>query len=307
MTIRNFTFTPSTVRIAGAASLAFLAVCAAGCTPESDGESESVGEAESPLITWNASSFSSTSNLSGLAMPSGDWKCVLSGVLGNFNLGQSSQWDVKSLFSEAGPSGLTLDAHGGAYTNANNERVWAGNPVGAKATCFDGASATSAGSALWGGISSNYSPKKIAGLGSNRQCFLQHLEAGDGTYNSANSYVRVKKYTTTDSQHTSQGWYVEGSLNLFPGTVGYPAVRAVCYDFPGASEFGTYSISSAPGLPNTQATYANYLAGCGLTMIQGPFTSSSVNNGVTVEMDSGTGLWTLHAYGGQAGTAVCVD
>ncbi len=300
------TFISSAARLAGTASLALLASYAVGCVDQPG--DERLGEGQSDLVFWNTAYFHSTTDLGGAALIAGYPNCALSGIQGNFSKGESPQWDVESLFSEAGVHNSVLEAHGGAYTNNNNDRVWANNSVGAKADCWDNSSATFVAGASWGGISANYSPAKIAPLGGgNRQCFLSHLQAADNTYNSASTYVQVKKYTTTNSTHPTTGWYIEGNLNLASGASGWPVTGALCFDFPTAQEFGTYNISSSPGQFATQATYANYTAGCALTRIQGPFTNNSLSTGVWVEPDPSTGMWTLHAYGGQAGTAVCID
>jgi hypothetical protein len=288
-------------------SLALVAVSAGGCAVAPAPEQEPVGEAQSAVIQWTQPAEThSTRNTTGIALPANAPSCVLAGLEANFDKGQSNQWDVQSLFSEAGIINNHLVAHGGAYTDQNNQRVWADNTVGARATCF-GPLDTQSGWALWGGISGNYSPTKIVNGAPNRQCFLESLEAADNTFNSTSDFVQVKFYAAPDATHSSAGWYIEGNLNLNIGASGPPSATAVCYDFPDSQEFGGYVITSTAGHFATQNTFANILAGCGLTRVAGPFTSNSTSTGVYVDFESTAGVWVLHAYGGQSGTAVCID
>lgn len=304
------TFASFAVRIAGAASLAILASYTVGCMAEA--EPEDVGEAAQKTSTvWNQIYLYSSTNLSGSPLPSGTPNCFLAGLRGSFNMGQSPQWDVKSLFSEAGIDGSTLNFHGGAYTDINNQRVWANNSVGAMATCLDN-QVTVSGGAQWGGIGGSYDPQFIAAAHfsngyENRQCFIKRLEAADNSFGDSSDFVRVKKYTTTDSLHTTPGWYIEGHLGGSIGYDGPPSATAVCYDFPTPNEIFPFSITSSSGNYATVTTSGTLGSACGLTTVGGPFTNNSQSTGVWTGYDSSSGHWLLHAYGGQFGTAVCVD
>lgn len=290
-------------RIAGATSLALLGSSAVGCGAEP--ATDPVGEARSALVGWNLSSVHSTRNLVGTTLPSGYPNCVLAGVQGNFNKGQSPQWDPMSEFSEAGilPDGL-LHAHGGAYTDQNdpNARVWVDNDIGAVTTCFD-SQVTSVGSAWWGS-NFNYAPLFIAAPGTSRQCFLQYLEASDNSFGTSSDFVEVKLHTTTDAQHPTAGWYIEGHPGGSTGYSGWPEALGVCYDLPSHTTFST-TVTAGTNQFATSGSLGNYTYACGLTKIAGPLVHTYLDTGVYLDIDS-SGLWRLHAYDGQSGTAACV-
>ncbi|MEZ4297117.1 MAG: hypothetical protein R3B70_19280 [Polyangiaceae bacterium] len=303
-------FASSVPRIATLAAilLASHAVgCVAGPGDESavDLEDEDLGEAQSALLGWDTTSYWSATNLNGVSIPSGYPNCALAGLQGNFNSGQSPTLGSQSLFSEAGIQSGKLHAHGGAHTDELNQRDWDGNPVGSMATCWNTASTVFAAARLWGGSSTGYGPQRIAALGTDRQCYLTHMEAGDNNFSSSTHYVQVKRYPTADGTHPSPGWYIEGNLNLNGSNVGWPTVRAICYDFTGLSELGTYTLTSTVGQYATLETSAGYQAGCGLTKVQGPFTNNSQSTGVWIAPEGAH--WKMHAYGGQAVTAVCAQ
>lgn len=284
-------------RLSDATALVLLATHAFGCVAE---PGEVVGEAQQALINWNQSSHSSTQDLTGFSLPSTWQECILSGVQGKLNAGQSQGFAL-DLMSEVNATFPKLMAHGGGYDSNDPQpgcpsppcRDFADNLVGAKATCFDNqVTGEIEGTWIEDGL-----PVKVADLATGRQCWLRRISTGDGTFNSSSEFVEVKKVTTAIGNYTSPGWWIDGNLTTFGSSKA--SARAVCYTMPTGYEAGTYEADG-----ETTTTFANYLSACGLTRVQGAFTTSSTSSGTFLEIDSGT--WKLHATSGKSAKAVCV-
>jgi hypothetical protein len=285
----------------------------AGCALQTDEAPEPVGEAQSALVGgFLPMSFGSTTDEGGPVITLAH-SCFLSGVSGNLSEGE--QWYGGSRVSEAGLRGGRLRAHGGAYDPGTSSDLpnWINNYVGARAICVSDWDAAYVGSALLevgatspGSLTT--SSVKIAGpdWSGHRQCWLTSLSGVSGTWVSANSYAKVKLYTTTDAQHPTAGWYIDA--RLMQSNYGHGEVTAACWDFPGADDWGTHVVNPSAGSPNptTWTTLAG--SACGLTEVTGDFTSNASQNGVylTPPASAPYTSWSLTASVGKTGKAVCV-
>jgi hypothetical protein len=284
-----------------------LFVAASACALDED-EADDVGMTEQEVSGWGAAYWGTTTDLDGIDL---GWStttssCVLAMVRGD--LGEGGYYQIKDVRSAAGVSGnydtnrWFLYAHGGAYTDQTNSRVWANNKVNAGAVCVP-YPAVDIAQFLW---NSGDVPLRLAGVGTaaNRRCFLQAIYGGGQIFTHANDYVRVRKYTTTDASHPSTGWYLEGNLKRNQYT-GQPAtVAATCIDFPSIDAewyggFGdaTYTLTEGPRAKM-----------CGLTTVSGAFNVNSWDDGVKITSPSTFGgNWKMTVSPGKYADFNCIE
>jgi hypothetical protein len=147
-------------------------------------------------------------------------------------------------------------------------------------------------------------PKKIAGLSANRRCFLHSIHTGDGMFNSSR-YARVRKYTTTDADHPTTGWYVESNLQSSTVTGAHALVGAVCVEFSAIEGEWGWGYGGAGTWPMTDG---NGRKMCGLTGISGAFNVESYSNGVGLNAPSTqTGNWSLTLSANKGAEVLCIQ
>lgn len=281
-----------------------------GCVTEEDELEVETSETEQQLGSWAAGGWGTTTDLYGMdtGWHSSNSTCVLTAVKGDLNEG--GYWQVAD-----SPSSVAIDvdpwngnyrliAHGGSWTNQNNQRVWANNPVAGGSVCFPGDTSYSAS---WRSVQPHHGmagPKKIAGLATNRRCFLDAIHTGDRMFDNSR-YARVRKYTTTDASHPTTGWYIESNLQSSTDTGAHALVGAVCVDFPSiAAEWG-WGYGGAGTWPMTSG---NGVKMCGLTGISGAFKTESYSNGVGLNAPSTqTGNWSLTLSAGKGAEVLCIQ
>lgn len=293
------------------APLALLSMSAASCTIHPDDAPEPVGEAQGGLVGgFTTLNFGSTDDEGGAVVPSGR-SCFLAGVWGNLSIGED--WGYAgSRESEAGLRAGRLRAHGGAYDPPGSDLPdWQDNYVGARAVCVSDWDAShvagdtqSVGVGSSGTLTAYY--KRIADLDPNgkRQCWLTHLNGVDLTWQNSASYAKVKAYTSTDANHPTTGWWLD--IKLTQSAKGAADVTADCWDFPGADDWGTHSVTSSAGSFGTTTWTALSATACGLTEITGNFNDNWAENGAYIIPPATGTTWTLKAFGGKTAKAVCV-
>ncbi|WP_438005079.1 hypothetical protein WME89_41050 [Sorangium sp. So ce321] len=297
-------------------SALLLGALSLGCVaaPGGDAEAEEmVGDAADALTGFVF--FSLSNNLGTNSVDMGltsDGTCVLSGVAGNLSRG--FQWYLHDKESRAvvrrtgGTNSLIVDE--GAVDGG--PPPWGlDNPVAARATCFP--TTTNVQTAHWE-ANVNHSngmadPVKIANLDPNhrRQCFLSGLTGVEGAWDHSWNWARVLEYTTTDINHPTTGWYVEGYLLSSDVDGSTPGIDATCVDFPVGTVFNSYDLDSDPGETKTEPiTSGTGTKACGLTIINGPFNYNNYTDGVLINEPTGSGAqWTMTAKNGAAGRALC--
>jgi hypothetical protein len=288
-----------------------MGLLVAGCaTDDLDTETPDdveLGTTQQELGGWLAATWGTTTDMVGLdtGMNSSTTTCVLSAVRGD--LGEGGYWqastDVASAAHVVAKDGTwRLLAHGGAYTDQVNHRVWANNKVLGGAVCVDGApGATKFWKSADGYVAA---PEKIASLATNRRCFLNGVYGGGQIFTHASDYVRVRKIETVDATHPTTGWYVEGNLKSNPYT-GQPAfAQGRCIDFAdidgewgGAFGGATYTLTTGSGVKM-----------CGLQGVYGAFNVDSWTDGVMINAPSSlSGNWTMTVSSGKFGEALCIQ
>ncbi|MDI1451159.1 hypothetical protein [Polyangium sp. 6x1] len=296
-----------------------LGALSLGCVTavaEDDLAEESIAEASAELSGWHFWSWGTTTDEDGLDISSTTPQtCVLSGVAGNLNVGAEWSNDEESLAWVGAKYPLTgtfLYAHGGAYTNQNNVRVWANNPVNASATCFHVDSATSNGGSWKSSDGSVSPPVKIADLDPNnlRQCFLSGLWGIAGAWNSSSRFARVVKKTSTDATHPTTGWYVEANLLSNPYDGSHARVFATCVNFPLATVITSGPpVSAAASVTNTvPITSGTGIKGCALTGITGALNQNDWTDGALIAAPSTVGGdWTLSVKNNKTAEWACAN
>jgi len=282
---------------------------------DTDGDLDTGSVTEELVSSWAWGSWGTTTDLTGFDT---GWStlnstCVLGQVTGN--LTEGGYWDIRDELSEASVGyrygsnndDHWIEGHGGSYTDQSNNRSWANNPVMAGAVCVP---YSSSGSATWESQRPQFGlapPVRIAGLSSNRRCFLTGIRSGGGQFGNSTDYVRVVKIKSADidSTHPTTGWYVEGNL-VANQITGIPAfVDAACIDFPSIwAEWGawfggaTFTITAdGDSLPKM----------CGLTGLHGAWNVNSWTNGATIKPPSTQGgLWKMTVSSGKSAEATCI-
>ena len=285
-----------------------MGVFVSGCALDDveDGDELDVGTTEQEVSGWLEGGYTSTTSLSGwdTGKSTSSWTCVLSQVAGD--LGEGGQFqaaDVKSTAAiRANAAGRwEVYAHGGAYADQTNSRVWANNVVTASTVCVPYPKVSIPQSIYI----SSHAPQRLASAPANRYCFLQGIAGGGQVFTHSDDFVRVKKYTTTDASHPTTGWYVEGNLTT-QATNGITAsATAVCIDFP----TGTVAYGNTLEVPGTHAvTSGSGIKMCGLQSVVGAFNVNTWNHGVVIDPPLGLpdGQWTITVSSGKRGRALCV-
>lgn len=279
-----------------------------GCvTDEGDVLDEELGSTEQAVTGWLEGGFTSTTSLSGwdTGKSTSTHTCVLSQVGGD--LGEGSQFqstDVRSTAAiRANASGRwEVFAHGGAYTNQTNDRVWANNVVTASTVCVP-YPRVAISQPTW---TSGDLPRRLGSAPANRRCFLQGIVSGGQVFTHSDDFVRVKKWTTTDATHPLTGWYVEGNLQTQAANGIEASVTAVCIDFPTiAGEWN--SGLEVPG--TTTLTSGTGIKMCGLQSLVGAFNVNTWNNGAVIDPPLGlpNGQWTMTVSNGKRARALCIQ
>lgn len=105
-----------------------------------DDATGTTGTTEQDISGWAPGSWGTTTDLVGFdtGWPTSSTVCVMTGVDGN--LGEGGYWEVMDEPSVAAiewtATNWRVIAHGGAYTNQVNQRVWANNPVNVATVCI---------------------------------------------------------------------------------------------------------------------------------------------------------------------------
>lgn len=254
-----------------------------------------------------------------------DRTCFLSTVAGK--LGAGTLWDYSSQLVHNGMTRVTvgagnyinddeqvLYARGGYYLNQVNAPVWAGNEVAGRVHCVD--YPVSANEYIGGSsypIEGAFSEHVIIAYGK-RQCFLDALVGGDGSWISTSTSVRVQKRHAGMFTH----WFLEGNLP-HGGNGIWPSVGAVCMDFPSTSTIvgpghADYEPVTAPPLGVTVRTLVDgphsWLDSwvCGITGIDGAFHNNSHDDGIKLldPLETGNGSWQLRVTNGKTAHWACV-
>jgi len=292
----------------GALSLGCVAV-----PDEDELAEESVAEASAALSGWGFWAWGTTTDEDGIDISSASPQtCVLAGVAGNLNRGGEWANDVESMAWVGAKYPLTgtfLYAHGGAYTDQNNQRVWDNNPVNAQATCFP---SNVRYNASWTSDDGSVSPPvKITDLDPNnrRQCFLSGLWGISGAWSSSSRFARVVKKTSTDATHPTTGWYVEANLPSDPYDGSHARVFATCVDFPQGTGFTSSSLSAAASATNTATiTSGTGIKGCALTGITGALNQNDWNDGAVMTAPSTAGgNWSLSVKNNKTVAWACAE
>lgn len=294
---------------------------AGGCVEASDtGE---LGAAEQAIVGAYTDAFESNAfgdNAFGVSMAQPtDRTCFLAGVAGN--LGKGTLWDYSSqrVFSGntfvmvgggnyVNPDGPVLYARGGYYLNQVNQPVWAGNKVQGQANCVAyPASANEHYGSFSNPIEGAFSKHVIIASG-RRQCFLDALVGGDGSWKTASTSVRVQKRKSGLFVH----WFLEGEIS-HNGNGIWPSVGAVCIDFPADSEIVEGTATAAAGaavtktlVPGPHSWVDSWV--CGITGVDGAFKTDSYSDGVEMiePVASGDGSWKLRVTNGKTAHWACV-
>lgn len=308
----------------GMSALGCAADGQSGAEPPEEG---TTGEVSQEISGWAPGQKGTTTSLT--AMDTG-WSqsnstCFLSGIAGNLSEGRAWQLPqaVKSAVSisvnqGAGPGNANwgLVAHGGAYVNQHNQRVWENNPVLGRLVCVPYGYA---GSDYWESYYSTNNPEPVAPkrimpiMTSNtkhRQCFLSGISGGYGLMNKASTYARVVEVQVPDAKHPQNGWYVE-SNGRSDVDGGHLRVDATCFDFPWVVGSSGLWAAAVPGPSSGTTTFAMTNEGgvkaCGLTGIQGAFTANSYSNGALLNPPSAqNGNWSMTVSAGKWGVATCI-
>ncbi|MDC0746440.1 hypothetical protein [Polyangium mundeleinium] len=203
-------------------------------------------------------------------------------------------------------TGTWLYAHGGAYTDQHNQRVWDNNPVNAKATCFP---SNVRDDATWKSDSGVAAPVKITDLDPNnlRQCYLSGIWGITGAWSSSSNFARVVKKTSTDATHPTTGWYVEANLPTDPYDGSHARVFGTCVDFPQGTVCTSGSVSAAASATNTVTiTSGTGIKGCALTGITGALNQNDWNDGALIAAPStASGDWSLSVKNNKTATWAC--
>ena len=271
-----------------------------------DEGTEDVSATQQLVSGWAAGTWGTTTDLAGADTGwSGDTStCVMSALRGN--LSDGGYWqdlDEPSVgFVRVDPSNghYFMRAHGGAF-ETNGQRVWTNNPVLVGTVCVP---YVSTGSPIWSSKQSTVAPPlKLAGLATNRRCFLQGVQGGQQLFTNYADYVRVRKVTSVDATHPTTGWYLES--NLVSTANNQPALAiATCVDFPtisaewgGAFGGATYSMTTGTGVKM-----------CGLTGVYGAYTANSWTDGVALNPPSTqNGNWTMTVSANKYAEANCIQ
>lgn len=285
-----------------------LSMLASACVLDDDagdGDDPDLSSTEQALASFIHGGFSSTTSLEGwdTGLDPNVWTCVLAGVTGN--LGEGGAWQA-SLRSSAyvalnAQGRWEVYAHGGAYTNLLNQRVWSNNVVGATASCVPYPRVHQV-NPRW--KSGDY--PVWMGAAPNRHCFLAAVHTGDQVFTHNGDYVRVKKYTTTDATHPQPGWYVESNLARQPYTGLQSIVEATCIDFPTVTNAWN---PGTVGQGTTTLTSGNGIKMCGLQALEGSFEVDNVNDGVRINAPVGLwGQWSVTVSTGDKSARVqCIE
>jgi hypothetical protein len=243
-----------------------------------------------------------------------DPTCVLCGVSGDLSKGEEPGVGL------CGPNGRPSEAvtrvsfdpdswrvvgHGGACgPQVGSPIQWIGNPVNAQATCFYQA----------GNLEGYWTPDRpsidvIEGYDvlPGRQCFLSGIVGVEqGSWDSPNTYARIRSVSIPDATHPVPGWYIES--NLQKSALGSnPMIQFICVDFPTDNKItsGTTAIAKIP--QTIKLTTGTGVKACALTGIQGAFKYDSWNDGVVMNFPSQlTGDWSLTLTAGKSASWVCV-
>ncbi len=301
-------------------SIGLLVGCsiAMGCAIDTSVD-ESVTEPDGKLgkttQAWSVVNHGTTNDLIGVPIePQVGHTCWLSGVTGDLSKGR--QWEPLAVQSTAhvhvplGGNQWTLFAHGGAWQNQFNDRVWANNPVFASAVCVQ--KSTSAGGKWKGRPTTVTPPQWITGLGPGgtfsflrRQCFLSGVVGGDGFWTQPYNYARVVRVgaNETNPAHPTPGWYVEA--NMLSTVNGDAYVFASCVDINFAAPRFEAQVIGPSAVPLTNGPG---IKNCGLTQIKGAFNKNDWSDGATLASPSTqNGQWTLHVSVGKVADAVCYE
>jgi hypothetical protein len=276
----------------------FMAACAV------EGAEDDLGTTQQLISGWAVGAWGTTSDTVGLDT---GWSiasstCVLSAVLGNLTQGGAGH--PGDVASEAGiENGLNghyfIVGHGGA-----NHGVWANNPVMAGGVCVP--YQTTAFN-IWTSALPQFGvapPKKIANSAFNRRCFLTSIVSGGGIFGQWADSVRVLEISQPDAQHSSTGWYIQGTLASNPDTGQQASATAACIDFPSISaEWG-----GAFGGATNPMTTGNGVKMCGLTGIFGAFNVNSYGNGASLTAPPAqNGNWSMTVAPSKFATANCIQ
>lgn len=273
-------------------------------------DDDATGTTEQDISGWVPGSWGTTTDLVGFdtGWATSSTVCVMTGVDGN--LGEGGYWDVMDEPSVAAiewtATNWRVIAHGGAYTNQVNQRVWANNPVNVSTVCIP---YPATASASWRSQQPQYGiapPVKISSLAPNRRCFLQAIYGGGMIFTHSGDFVRVVKQTSTDTTHPTTGWYIEGNLQSNQYT-GQPAsARGVCTDFPTVaaewwSAFGGATYTTTVGGDNQPKM-------CGLTGVYGAYNVNSWTNGANLNWPSWQGgNWSMTVSANKFAEANCIE
>jgi hypothetical protein len=284
-----------------------LLVSVSACTLD-EGADPETGSSEQLISGWATGSWGTTTDLIGAdtGWHTATSTCVLTKVQGN--LGDGGWWDVEDEPSVAEVQGGNngdwfMIAHGGAYTNQVNARVWSNNPVNVGVVCVP--YKESAGGA-WKTQPARFGvapPVRITGLAATRRCFLTGIIGGGENFTHAGDSMIVKQVTTPDATHSTTGWYVEGTVasNYYTEQPSY--ANAACIDFPTIAGEWTGAFGNAT---NTLTTNGGNKM-CGLTGLYGAFNVNSYSDGAAINSPaSQAGNWTMTVSANKYATNDCI-
>ncbi|XXX81467.1 hypothetical protein WMF30_22170 [Sorangium sp. So ce134] len=294
-------------------SALLLGTLSLGCVaaPGSDAEAEEmVGDAADALTGYGFWGTANNANVNMGLTSAGT--CVLSGIAGN--LSEGFQWytfDDESTAVVRRSGGTNwLVVHEGS-SDRISPPYGIGNLLAAHATCFP--TVTNVQTAHWEANVSHHhgmaDPVKIANLDPNgrRRCFLSGLTGVDGAWDNSWNFARVFEYTSTDINHPTTGWYVEGYLWSSDVDGSTPGIEATCVDFPEGTVFNEGDVMSDVGETNTQTiTSGTGTKACGLTIVLGALNHNNYTDGVLIHQPIAPSTqWTMTAKNGVSGRYVC--
>jgi hypothetical protein len=273
------------------------------------GDGVETADTQQAITGWAVGFHGTTTDMVGAdtGWSSSTSTCVLTAVTGD--LGEGGYYEINDVASVAEVTGGSnghyfIIAHGGAYTNQVNARVWANNPVGAGVVCVP---YPNSATGVWKTQPAKYGvapPKKITGLAANRRCFLSGIIGGEQNFTHYADSMVVKQITTTDPSHPTTGWYVEGTVASNPYTEAPSYANATCIDFPQISgEWG----GAFGGATNTMTTGTGKKM-CGLTGLFGAYNVNSYSNGTMLNAPAAqTGNWTMTVSASKFSQANCIE
>ena len=285
-----------------------LLVSVSACTMD-EGDEPDTGSTEQLISGWATGSWGTTNDLTGAdtGWSSSNSTCVLTKVQGN--LGEGGYWEVEDVQSVAmldvGNNGnWFMVAHGGAYTNQVNARVWANNPVNVGTVCVP---FPQSAYGEWKTQPAKYGvapPVRITGLAATRRCFLTGIVGGGENFTHWADSMVVKQITTPDSTHPTTGWYVEGTVASNQYTEQPSYADAGCIDFPTIAGEWTGAFGGATN-PLTTGTGKKM---CGLTGIFGAYNVNSYSDGAAINSPAAqTGNWTMTVSANKFATNDCIQ